>query len=40
MREILLDGVALDLGMLLVDEGTETIMVDAVGGNHTFSVEF
>jgi len=37
---VLVDGVTLDLGSVVVDSETETVVVDAMGGNHTFLVEF
>lgn len=40
ISQILLDGVPVNLGDLVVDEGTETVMVSAVGGSHSFLVEF
>lgn len=39
VSKILLDGVALNLGSLVVDEGTETVRLEAAGGGHSFMVE-
>jgi len=36
---ILLDGVVVDLESVVVNEEAETVVVSAVGGNHTFLVE-
>lgn len=38
MPRILLDGVVVNMGGLVVDEGTETVVVEVEGGNHTFMV--